>query len=186
MGFYDRAAAFVGRWEGFNQQAVWDVNAWRIGHGSDTITFSNGSYRKVVPGDVTTRENAQRDLARRIPEFEKKIMAKVGADNYRALPEPTRIALISFAYNYGNIVKQQIRSAIATRNVDKIADAVWYSTLYDNYGTKYYNGLRKRRAAEAALIRSQRTKSTPDLTLVAAAAAVIGGIMLLRNDKMAA
>ena len=72
--YYLDASKFIAQYEGFTPVATWDVNAWRIGHGSDTITLDNGSYRKVVQGDQTTKLNASKDLARRIPEFEKKLL----------------------------------------------------------------------------------------------------------------
>lgn len=163
MSYYSDAALFVAKFEGFQPVATWDVNAYRIGHGSDTITFNDGSFRKVVPGDTTTKTNAAKDLTRRIPEFENRIKNYI--DNYGVthemwedLPEPAKVGLISFAYNYGNIVKKAIREAIKTGDVDKIADALLSSTKNDMVTTKYYNGLQKRRKAEADLIRSQKKK----------------------------
>lgn len=163
MSYYNDTAVFVAKFEGFQPVAKWDVNAYRIGHGSDTITFNDGSYRKVVQGDTTTKDNAAKDLARRIPEFEKRILNYI--DNYGVtnkmwedLPEPAKVGLISLAYNYGNIVKSAIREAIKTGDVDLIADALLSSTKNDMITTKYYNGLQKRRKAEADLIRSQKKK----------------------------
>jgi len=63
---YTYAAELLKKYEGFNRTAVWDVNAWRIGHGSGTITLNNGTYRKVVKGDTTTEANALKDLTRRV------------------------------------------------------------------------------------------------------------------------
>ena len=163
MSYYDLTAEFVAKYEGYTSVAKWDVNAYRIGHGSDTITFSDGSYRKVKQGDTTTRANAKKDLTRRIPEFERRILNYI--DNYGVtnkmwedLPDPAKIGLISFAYNYGNIVKNAIREAIKTGDVDKIADALLSSTKNDMITTKYYVGLQKRRKAEADLIRSEKKK----------------------------
>ena len=161
--YHYNAMNFIKDFEGFNETAVWDVNAWRIGYGSDTITLNNGTFRKVVSGDRTTKANAEKDLKRRIPEFEKKVinyLESYGIQKryWNALPDPAKIGLLSFAYNYGNIVKNSIRQAIKTGNVDLIADAVITSTINDNKGTPYYNGLRKRRKKEADLIRSQKKK----------------------------
>lgn len=159
--YYLDASKFIAQYEGFTPIASWDVNAWRIGHGSDTITLDNGTYRKVVQGDKTTKINAGKDLARRIPEFENKVInyiAKYGVTNrqWEQLPKDTKVALLSFAYNYGNIVKRAIREAIKTGDVNEIADAVLSSTINDNKNTIYYNGLRKRRQAEADLIRNSK------------------------------
>lgn len=163
MSYYEDTAQFVAKFEGFQPVATWDVNAYRIGHGSDTITFNDGSFRKVVPGDTTTKSNAAKDLTRRIPEFENRIknyIVNYGVTDemWEDLPEPAKVGLISFAYNYGNIVKKAIREAIKTGDVDKIADALLSSTLNDMKTTPYYNGLQKRRKAEAELIRSQKKK----------------------------
>jgi len=174
---YGKAAEFIKKYEGFTPVAKWDVNAWRIGHGSDTITFNNGSFRRVVQGDTTTRENAAKDLKRRIPEFENKVVEYlkkngVSSGSWKRLPDPAKIGLLSFAYNYGNIVKNSIRQAIKTGNVDMIADALITSTRNDMINTPYYNGLQKRRRDEAALIRSQKIK-IPKVLKVAAPILVI-------------
>ena len=99
--------------EGFSKNAVWDVNAYRIGYGSDTITTSNdGTFRKVKKGDVTNDKFAQKDLSRRIPtEFEKRLKTQFG-EIYHSLPIEAKIALNSMAYNYGSITKQKIRQAV--------------------------------------------------------------------------
>ena len=163
IGYHKKAMEFISKVEGFNKNAVWDVNAYRIGYGSDTITFNNGSFRKVRKGDQTTVENAEKDLKRRIPEFEKKVIDYIGKygvekKDWQRLPDPAKIGLLSFAYNYGNIVKNAIREAIKTGDVDLIASALLTSTINDKAGTNVYNGLRNRRKKEADLIRSQKKK----------------------------
>ena len=160
--FYDKAASFIKDFEGFNPNATWDVNAYRIGHGSDTLTLSNGTYRKVKKGDTTTRELAAKDLARRIEkEFEPRVRKQIGEKYYDELPNPAKIALISLAYNYGGLkVKdghlQPIIDAARIGDVDKLADSIVESTKNDNKGTKYYVGLQKRRKKEADLARSEK------------------------------
>jgi GH24 family phage-related lysozyme (muramidase) len=111
---YTFAADLLIRYEGFNKTAVWDVNAYRIGHGSDTITDASGNFRKVKKGDVTTKENARKDLERRLKEFENKIIRQVGAEYWQPLNYKVKAALISLAYNYGSITKQEIKDAIKT------------------------------------------------------------------------
>ena len=142
MNTYSFAADLLIKYEGYNPTAVWDVNAYRIGHGSDTITDENGNFRKVKKGDVTTKANARKDLERRLPEFEK---------NYKV-----KGALISLAYNYGSITKQEIKEAIKTGNSKKIADAVINSTYNDNKSLSagVRQALRNRRKKEADIIRS--------------------------------
>lgn len=155
-------AELLKKYEGYLQRASWDVNAWRIGHGSDTITDNFGKFRKVVKGDVTTRENAGKDLTRRMVEFEKKVEKKVGSEFWQPLDYMVKGALISLAYNYGNITKQAIIDAIKTGNSNKIANAVISSTLNDNkkLSTQIQNALKVRRKKEAEIIRPRPNAST--------------------------
>jgi len=144
------------KFEGFSSTAYWDVNAYRIGYGSDTITSVNGAVRKVKKGDTVTREQADLDLARRIPEFEKVIIKQVGADAWDKLPDQAKAALVSFAYNYGSIAKKSLREAITTGDLNKIADTLVQSTLNDNakLSKGVRDALKARRQFEADLIRT--------------------------------
>ena len=155
-------AELLKAYEGFLPNASYDVNAWRIGHGSDTITDNNGQFRKVVQGDTTTRTNALKDLTRRVEEFEKKVAKKVGVEYWQPLDYKVKGALISLAYNYGNITKQLIIDAIKTGNSKKIADVVISSTLNDNkkLSTNIQNALKVRRKKEADIIRTRPNAST--------------------------
>ncbi len=149
------AADYVKQFEGYTATAKYDVNAWRIGHGSDTITLDNGTYRTVVEGDVTTEENAKKDLARRIEqEFIPKIKNKIGADVFNKWGEPAQVAMISLAYNYGNITHNAIVEAAKTLDKQKLATA-WVNSTYDDNKTLSEgerNALRNRRAAEAQMV----------------------------------
>lgn len=153
---YSYAADLLIKYEGFNRTAVWDVNAWRIGHGSDTITNASGNFRKVKQGDVTTKENARKDLERRLKEFENKISKQVGAEYWNPLNYKVKAALISLAYNYGSITKQAIKDAIKTGSSEQIANAVINSTYNDNkkLSEPVRQALRNRRKKEADIIRS--------------------------------
>lgn len=149
------AAEYVKKFEGYTSTAMWDVNAWRIGHGSDTITLDNGTYRKVEQGDITNEENAKKDLSRRIEkEFIPKVKNKIGAATFDNWGQPAQIAFISFAYNYGNITKQAIISAAQTFDKQKLADAWITSTLNDNQSLSpsMREALKRRRADEAQMI----------------------------------
>lgn len=188
IGYHKKAMEFIKQFEGFNKTAVWDVNAYRIGYGSDTITFNNGSFRKVRKGDQTTVENAKKDLKRRIPEFEKKVidyleLKGIPKKYWQRLPDPAKIGLLSFAYNYGNIVKNAIREAIKTGDVDLIASALLTSTINDNTGTIYYNGLRNRRKKEAELIRSQKRKIPLILKLGGSILGLLAIFELTKNES---
>jgi GH24 family phage-related lysozyme (muramidase) len=176
-------AELLKTYEGFLPKASYDVNAWRIGHGSDTITENSGQFRKVVQGDTTTRANALKDLTRRIEEFEKKVAKKVGVEYWQPLNYKVKGALISLAYNYGNITKQSIIEAIKTGNSAKIANSVISSTLNDNkkLSINIQNALKVRRKKEADIIRDQPNASTgkkinkiiPVLLIVASVISII-------------
>jgi GH24 family phage-related lysozyme (muramidase) len=134
--------------EGFREKAYWDVNAWRTGYGSDTVTRADGTVETVTEDTVVTREDAERDLARRTREFQLSASRKIGTDIWTNMPGNVTAALTSIAYNYGSIpdrILKEARSgdwnALATA-VEKLAG--------DNKGIN-----RKRRMREAALIRGK-------------------------------
>lgn len=119
--------------EGFISKPEYDVNAYRAGYGSDTVTRPDGSVEKVKPGMSVSREDAERDLQRRIQtEFVPKAAAKVGEENWSRLPENARAALTSVAYNYGNI-PNRIVPAVQSGNPEAIAKAI-ESLAGDNKG----------------------------------------------------
>lgn len=150
------------KFEGFSSKAYWDVNAYRIGYGSDTITSPGGAVRKVKKGDIITREQADLDLARRIPEFEKVIIRQVGADAWNKLPDQAKAGLTSFAYNYGSIAKKSLREAIVKGNLNEIADTLISSTINDNakLSAGVREALKARRRYEADLIRTAQPTVT--------------------------
>jgi GH24 family phage-related lysozyme (muramidase) len=129
--------------EGFRATPYWDVNHWRIGYGSDTITRADGTVVEVQPGMSITREDAERDLDYRLTQREGKVaMDQVGAQGWGALSGNARAALASVAYNYGSLPPQVVQAA-KTGNPDAIANAV------ENLSA---NPARRKR--EAALIRA--------------------------------
>jgi GH24 family phage-related lysozyme (muramidase) len=156
MDQYQYAAELLKKYEGFNRTAVWDVNAYRIGYGSDTITNNNGQYRKVVKGDQTTEQLALKDLQRRVKEFEKKLIRQVGAEFWDPLHYEVKAALISLAYNYGGLIPSltQTIEAIKTGNNKTIAKTILEETKNHNkkLSQSVRNALYKRRQKEAAII----------------------------------
>lgn len=145
----DIAASMLRKHEGFAPDAYWDVNAYRAGYGSDTVTRADGSVERVTKDTKVTRADAERDLARRLKEFQKQLANEVGMDNWNALNEQTKAALTSVGYNYGSFKNlKNLRAAIATRDTNKIADAVAQLQNH-NAGVN-----RKRRLIEAADIRA--------------------------------
>ena len=110
--------------EGFIEKPKYDVNAYRAGFGSDTVTLPDGTVQKVTPGMRVSREDAERDLQRRIQtEFVPRAAAKVGEENWARLPENTRAALTSVAYNYGTIPSRLV-PAVQSGNPEEIARAI--------------------------------------------------------------
>ena len=117
--------------EGFSEGTYWDVNAHRLGYGTDTITDANGKVRRVQQGDKVSRADAERDLARRANDFRNGARNLIGAAAFDRLPAGAQAALTSVAYNYGSLNKlqtvvnaarsgdlQQLSKAIAARGVD--------------------------------------------------------------------
>jgi GH24 family phage-related lysozyme (muramidase) len=142
----DMAAAMLRRSEGFRAEPYFDRTAFRTGYGSDQITTADGRVVPVTQGTRVTQEDAERDLARRVPEFERRAAAAVGEERFAALPPNVRAALISVAYNYGTL-PGRIRNAVQSGDVDAIAAAV-EGLAGDNQGVNA-----RRRSEEAAVIR---------------------------------
>lgn len=88
--------------EGFRNTAYWDVNAWRTGYGSDTYTTADGVVHKVTADSVITREDAERDLDRRInTEFTPAVVGAMGVDAWSKLSPAAQAVMVSLSYNYG-------------------------------------------------------------------------------------
>lgn len=140
------AAALLRRFEGFRDTPYWDVNADRVGYGSDTVTRADGTVERVTKDTRVSREDAERDLSRRIGEFQRGIQRDVGAAEWGALPSNAKAALTSVAYNYGSLPKSVVE-AVKSGNMSAVADAV--------EGLSGHNdGINaKRRREEAAVIR---------------------------------
>ena len=149
VGSPKSAADVIRRFEGFRETTYWDVNAHRTGYGSDTVTRADGSVVRVQQGMRVSREDAERDLQRRIDtEFVPGIIKDVGKDAWAKMPESAKAALTSVAYNYGSL-PNRVAQAVATGNVENVAQAV--------ESLKGHNGgvNSKRRQQEADLVRGK-------------------------------
>lgn len=139
------AVALLRDFEGFRENTYWDVNHHRVGYGSDTITTASGQVRTVKAGDRVSREDAERDLARRTGALEQVAARKAGA-GWNALPEGARAAVVSVAYNYGEDSSRLAPLWDAAKRGDAGAvSAVITSFANDNGGVN-----RGRRMQEAA------------------------------------
>jgi len=147
----------IAGFEGFSHGAYWDVNAYRAGFGSDTITRADGTVEKITETSQVTRQDAQRDLARRTQEFQNKARAKVGGETWDKLPGNVTAALTSIAYNYGSIPDRLLES-IRSGDIESIATAV-EGLGSDNDGIN-----KERRGKEAALIRGKATPPRPPVS----------------------
>lgn len=142
--------------EGFSNRAYWDVNAYRAGYGSDTVTRADGTVERVTENTVVTREDAERDLARRTQEFSNIAEKKVGKQQWATLAPNVRAALTSITYNYGEI-PDRLMPAIRSGSAEQIAQAV-EGLAGDNEGVN-----RRRRLQEAAIIRGESVIQTATL-----------------------
>lgn len=131
--------------ESFRSTPYWDVNAYRVGYGSDTVTLDDGSIRKVTQGITVTQQDALRDLVRRIGEFQEGIKNQIGSERFNAFSPEQQAALTSIAYNYGSLPRR-ILDAVKTGTAEEIAAAV-RGLRGDNGGINA-----GRRDAEAAIL----------------------------------
>lgn len=134
------AAAFIAYWEGYEGVAEWDVNAFRLGFGSDT---EGPDQIKVTKGMATTRERALANLALRVPQYQTVCEKQLEAI-WPKLGLATRVSCLDMAYNYGSIPASVVEAFLG--NGEIVADAIRNHDK-DNGGVN-----RDRRAAEAGLI----------------------------------
>jgi LAS superfamily LD-carboxypeptidase LdcB len=149
-----QAAAILRSEESFSAKPGWDVNNWRVGYGSSTITDASGKVIKLSsnkserPDIKITQQDAERDLQRRlrdefIPHTKKTIGSAVSKLN-----NATIAALTSVTYNYGTLPATVVQAA-KTGDIDKIADAV-----------RSLSANKKRRNREADWIQNSNKSAT--------------------------
>lgn len=109
--------------ESFRADPYKDVNHLRIGYGSDEITLADGTVKEVVAGMKVSVEDANRDLIRRIGEFQETIRGQIGGSTFDAMNDSQQAALTSIAYNYGSL-PERIVSAIRTGSTETIYNAI--------------------------------------------------------------
>lgn len=109
--------------EGFSPTTYWDVNAHRLGYGTDTITRPDGSIVKVKQGMTVSKEDAGRDLFRRSHDFAVGVRNQVGPELWNQFSPATQAALTSIAYNYGSIPKRLL-PAVKSGDPNAIAKAI--------------------------------------------------------------
>lgn len=139
------ARDMVRKFEGYREAPYWDVNHWRVGFGSDTVTRADGKIEPVTAMTRITRADAERDLERRTAEFQKGAIEKVGADAWGKLTPQARVSLTSVAYNYGEL-PDRVVDAVRSGDPQKIGAAI-EGLKGDNGGVNS-----KRRSQEAAFV----------------------------------
>lgn len=135
------ASNLIAHFEQFEARAAWDVNAYRLGFGSDTEGPEQTPVRK---GMTTTRERALANLALRVPAFMDVVASQVGEELYPKLGANTKAALASLAYNYGRVPDGVVKALLS--NSEHVADAIRMLGS-DNRGIN-----RWRRDGEAAVV----------------------------------
>lgn len=144
----EQATGLLRNFEGFISKAQWDVNAQRVGYGSDTITRADGTVVKVTKDTVVTREDAERDLTRRTAIFANNVRRELGDSNWNALPPNAQAVLVSYAYNYGSLAKTPSVIAAAKKSA-QTGDMVALATAVRNRQVDN-NGINARRRNQEA------------------------------------
>lgn len=141
----DLASSLLREFEGYRDTPYWDVNAYRSGYGSDTTTNAAGQVIPIRQGMTVSRDDAERDLARRTQtEFMPRAISAVGERNWATLSPQQQAALVSITYNYGSL-PSSVASAIASGDMNAATRAI--------EGLSGHNGgvNRSRRMREAAI-----------------------------------
>ncbi|WP_299558727.1 phage tail tape measure protein [uncultured Sulfitobacter sp.] len=120
---------------------------YRAGYGSDTTQLSDGTILKITRGMRVSVEDSNRDLRRRIGEFQRVIIGQVGAERFGQFNAAQQAVLTSVAYNYGSLPKR-IVEAVRLGTDEQIASSI-FDLRADNGGINS-----RRRNAEAEVFRS--------------------------------
>ncbi|WP_242217966.1 phage tail length tape measure family protein [Shinella zoogloeoides] len=115
---------YVGKAYADTRTSTGKFDAWRAGFGSDTVTRANGDIEKVTKDTVVTLDEAERDLSRRIIEFQTGIQSAIGIDTWRSLSEGQQAALTSIAYNYGSLPKKIVAAIQSGGGPEVVAQAI--------------------------------------------------------------
>lgn len=96
---------------------------YRAGFGSDTITLADGTIKAITAGMTVSLEDANRDLQRRVIEFQNVVVGQVGQGRWGQFDQGQQAALTSIAYNYGSL-PERILEAVRTGTTQDIASAI--------------------------------------------------------------
>jgi len=146
------ATGLISQFEGLRLKPYWDVNHYRVGFGSDTVTRADGTVETVTKDTRITADDAIRDLNRRKNETQAQVSAQVGP-GWGSLPEGAKAALTSVAYNYGTLPKS-VASAASSGDPNAVSKAI-LGLSGDNGGVNA-----KRRAQEARVAAGEAAPHT--------------------------
>jgi GH24 family phage-related lysozyme (muramidase) len=169
--------------EGFLDHAQWDQNMYRIGYGTGTVTYEDGTYESLPdyrpehtcdnlkycthPPDSNkndipwvdfriTEDDALRDFNRITKDMRDKMEKYVGSEIWNETPDCVKSSLNSLAYNCGS-VRDFILDAIKEKDYCKAADGIETVCTSSMDGTI---DLTPRRKKEAGWIRECTKCST--------------------------
>jgi len=173
-GATGNAAQLIMQFEGFRDRAYADnktsggFSAWRVGYGSDTKTNADGTVERVNPGTTVTREDAERDLARRVVEFQREAAAKIGPA-WETLSDRAKASITSVVYNYGanTPVLNALYTAAGTGSDSLIAAEI--RKLGANPDRRYQEAANIENAGPGANLSSGRSPTKAEAQAIAAA-----------------
>jgi len=149
------ASQLISSKEGFTQTATWDINAYRLGYGTDQIYDpTTKSIRKVKNGDSTTPSAAIAVLKQEIETtYYGRVVGtggatKIGKADWEKLNNKQKAALISYVYNVGSL-RKKIRAAVVGGDYKLAAEQIQAGPV--TAGGKILPGLVTRRAQEASI-----------------------------------
>ncbi len=118
----------IRRHEGFESKPYWDVNAWRVGYGQDTI---NG--QRVHPAMNISRNQAEDALSNRYYGRERPaVIRQLGIQTFESLQPEQRAVLGSLQWNYGHVPQRVVR-AINSGSCSATASAIRSLRTHDAY-----------------------------------------------------
>lgn len=119
-----KAKSLIRTEEGFSPNAKWDVNHYRAGYSSDTLTDpTTGKFRPVNQGDTVNRNQAEADLSRRLGQETDKLKSSVGLAAWQKLSSGAQAALYSVMYQYGRL-PASVLSAARTGSSASVSAAI--------------------------------------------------------------
>lgn len=143
------------KYEGFTPTAKWDVNAYRLGFGTDKI-LRDGKIEIVNQNSTVTRDEALATLDYEIKNTYAPIIAQqLGSENWEKLNDKQKASLVSLGYNAGPYFVnardygKRIKNAISNNDMNAASAAI--ASGPTSGGGKFYQGLADRRKEESQI-----------------------------------